>query len=96
LVLFLGNIIVTAVRCLVWSHRRLYRRLGGAYRFRAQLRLGLHLHDGVAAGCRTAALASIRLLKNSSIERRQLHERAALLRRRLDAAGIPHRDIRAI
>jgi 5-aminolevulinate synthase len=39
-----------------------------------------------------AALASIRHLKNSSIERRQLGERAALLRRRLDAAEIPHRD----
>jgi 5-aminolevulinate synthase len=39
-----------------------------------------------------AALASIRHLKNSSTERRQLHERAALLRRRLDAAQIPHRD----
>jgi 5-aminolevulinate synthase len=39
-----------------------------------------------------AALASIRHLKTSSIERRQLQERAALLRRRLDAAQIPHRD----
>jgi 5-aminolevulinate synthase len=39
-----------------------------------------------------AALASIRHLKNSSIERRQLHERAAQLRRRLDAAQIPHRN----
>ena len=39
-----------------------------------------------------AAQASIRHLKNSSTERRQLHERAALLRRRLDAAQIPHRD----
>ncbi len=39
-----------------------------------------------------AALASIRHLKNSATERRQLHERAALLRRRLDAAQIPHRD----
>jgi 5-aminolevulinate synthase len=39
-----------------------------------------------------AALASIRHLKNSSIERRQLHERAAQLRRRLDAAQIPHLD----
>jgi 5-aminolevulinate synthase len=39
-----------------------------------------------------AALASIRHLKDSSIERRQLHERAALLRHRLNAAGIPHRN----
>src|SRR6266404_4584544 len=38
-----------------------------------------------------AALASIRHLKNSSIERRQLQERVALLRHRLDAAEIPHR-----
>jgi 5-aminolevulinate synthase len=39
-----------------------------------------------------AALASIRHLKDSFTERRQLHERAALLRRQLDAAQIPHRD----
>jgi 5-aminolevulinate synthase len=39
-----------------------------------------------------ATLASIRHLKSSSIERRRLHENARLLRRRLDAAGIPHRD----
>jgi 5-aminolevulinate synthase len=38
-----------------------------------------------------AALPSIRHLKTSSIERCQLQERAALLRRRLDAAQIPHR-----
>ena len=51
---------------------------------------GLHLHDGVAAGCR-GGRAGIRLLKNSSIERRQLHERAALLRRRLCRRN-SHRD----
>jgi 5-aminolevulinate synthase len=39
-----------------------------------------------------AALASIRHLKTSSIERRQLHENVSLLRRRLDAAQIPHLD----
>jgi 5-aminolevulinate synthase len=39
-----------------------------------------------------AALASIRHLKASSIERRQLHENVRLLRRRLDSAQIPHRD----
>jgi 5-aminolevulinate synthase len=39
-----------------------------------------------------AALASIRHLKNSSAERRQLHENVRLLRRQLDAAQIPHRD----
>ena len=37
------------------------------------------------------ALASIRHLKNSSTERRRLQERVALVRRRLDAAQIPHR-----
>jgi 5-aminolevulinate synthase len=37
-----------------------------------------------------AALTSVRHLKNSDAERRQLHEHVALLRRRLDAAGIPH------
>jgi 5-aminolevulinate synthase len=39
-----------------------------------------------------AALASIHHLKRSSAERRQLHQRVALLRRRLDAAQIPHLD----
>src|SRR5580693_1129078 len=39
-----------------------------------------------------AALASIRHLKTSSAERRQLHEHVRLLRRRLDAAQIPHLD----
>ena len=38
-----------------------------------------------------AALASIRHLKNSSAERRRLQEQVALVRRRLDAAQIPHR-----
>ena len=38
-----------------------------------------------------AALAAIRHLKNSSAERRILQQRVALLRRRLDAAQIPHR-----
>jgi 5-aminolevulinate synthase len=39
-----------------------------------------------------AALASIRHLKESSAERRRLHEHVRLLRRRLDAARIPHLD----
>jgi 5-aminolevulinate synthase len=39
-----------------------------------------------------AARASIRHLKESSTERRQLHQRVALVRRGLDAAGIPHFD----
>jgi 5-aminolevulinate synthase len=39
-----------------------------------------------------AALASIRHLKTSSVERRQLHEHVRLLRRRLDTAQIPHLD----
>ena len=39
-----------------------------------------------------AARASIRHLKESSTERRQLHQRVALVRRGLDAAGIPHLD----
>jgi 5-aminolevulinate synthase len=38
-----------------------------------------------------AALASVRHLKSSASERRRLHERASQVRRRLDAAGIPHR-----
>jgi 5-aminolevulinate synthase len=37
-----------------------------------------------------AARASIRYLKASSAERHHLQERVALVRRRLDAAGIPH------
>jgi 5-aminolevulinate synthase len=39
-----------------------------------------------------AVLASIRHLKNSPVERRQIQERVARVRRRLDAAGIPHLD----
>jgi 5-aminolevulinate synthase len=39
-----------------------------------------------------AALASIRHLKDSSIERHLLHENVRLLRRRLDTAQIPHLD----
>jgi 5-aminolevulinate synthase len=42
----------------------------------------------VAAG----ALASIRHLKQSQEERRALLERAGEVRRRLDAAGVPHLD----
>jgi 5-aminolevulinate synthase len=38
--------VIEGTRC----HRRLYRRLGGAVRFRAQLCFRLHLHDGAAAG----------------------------------------------
>src|SRR5438270_6628604 len=39
-----------------------------------------------------AALASVRHLKANSTERTQLHQRVALVRRGLDAAGIPHLD----
>jgi 5-aminolevulinate synthase len=39
-----------------------------------------------------AVLASIRHLKNSPVERRQIQERVVRVRRRLDAAGIPHLD----
>jgi len=39
-----------------------------------------------------SAHASIRHLKASSTERTQLHQRVALVRRGLDAAGIPHLD----
>jgi 5-aminolevulinate synthase len=46
------------------------------------------LPPAVAAG----ALASIRHLKSSDAERRGQRERVATLRRRLDAAGVPHRD----
>jgi 5-aminolevulinate synthase len=46
------------------------------------------LPPAVAAG----AHASIRHLKESSTERRQLHQRVAQVRRGLDAAGIPHLD----
>ena len=46
------------------------------------------LPPAVAAG----AHASIRHLKESSAERRQLQERVALVRGRLDVAGIPHLD----
>jgi 5-aminolevulinate synthase len=38
-----------------------------------------------------AVLASVRHLKSSAGERRRLHDRVAQVRRRLDAAGIPHR-----
>jgi 5-aminolevulinate synthase len=37
-----------------------------------------------------AALASVRLLKSGGSERHRLQERVAQVRRRLDAAGIPH------
>jgi 5-aminolevulinate synthase len=37
-----------------------------------------------------AALASIRHLKASGLERKRLHERVARVRERLDAVGIPH------
>ena len=46
------------------------------------------LPPAVASG----ALAGIRHLKESSTERRQLHQRVAQVRRGLDAVGIPHRD----
>jgi 5-aminolevulinate synthase len=42
----------------------------------------------VAAG----ALASIRHLRASNVERARMHERVARLRRRLDEAGVPHLD----
>ena len=46
------------------------------------------LPPAVAAG----ALASIRHLKASSVERNRQHEKVARLRRKLDEAGIPHLD----
>jgi 5-aminolevulinate synthase len=46
------------------------------------------LPPALAAG----ALASIRHLKSSSVERERHQERVATVRRRLDAAGIPHLD----
>jgi 5-aminolevulinate synthase len=46
------------------------------------------LPPALAAG----ALASIRHLKSSSAERERHQERVATVRRRLDAAGIPHLD----
>jgi 5-aminolevulinate synthase len=46
------------------------------------------LPPAVAAG----ALASIRHLKNSSSERARHQNRVAMLRRRLDAIGVPHYD----
>ena len=39
-----------------------------------------------------AALASIRRLKKSRVERRQIQQRVARVRRPLDGAGIPHLD----
>ncbi len=44
------------------------------------------LPPAVAAG----AVASIRHLKDSPAERARMHDRVALLRRRLDEAGVPH------
>ncbi len=44
------------------------------------------LPPAVAAGAR----AAIEHLRTSAVERDRLHERAATLRRRLDAAGVPH------
>jgi 5-aminolevulinate synthase len=46
------------------------------------------LPPAVAAG----AMASIRHLKASSAERERVQERVALIRRRLDAIGVPHLD----
>jgi len=46
------------------------------------------LPPAIAAGAR----ASIEHLMASSVERERLHERAATLRRRLDATGVPHLD----
>jgi 5-aminolevulinate synthase len=46
------------------------------------------LPPAIAAGAR----ASIEHLMASDVERQQLHERAATLRRRLDAIGVPHLD----
>jgi 5-aminolevulinate synthase len=46
------------------------------------------LPPAVAAG----ALASIRHLKQSNVERDRVQERVALIRRRLDAIGVPHLD----
>jgi 5-aminolevulinate synthase len=46
------------------------------------------LPPAIAAGARTA----IAHLKESSAERERLQERAATLRRRLDAVGVPHLD----
>jgi 7-keto-8-aminopelargonate synthetase-like enzyme len=53
--------------------------------------LGMGQHREVLAAMHAAAaLASIHHLKRSSTERRCLHERVALLCRRLDRVGIPH------
>jgi 5-aminolevulinate synthase len=46
------------------------------------------LPPAIAAG----VLASVRHLKTSDAERQRMHERVAQVRRRLDAAGVPHLD----
>ena len=68
-----------------------YRRLGGAYRFRAQLRLGLHLHDGVAAGGRAGRVGGVNpvCLQRSVAHQRVLrvpHE-AAIIRTGVTVGG---------
>ena len=59
--------------------------LTNTHRFFAQLRAGVHLHDLTAVG----ALASIRHLKQSQVERDRHQERATTLKRRLAEARLP-------
>ena len=54
-----------------------------------QPRAGVYLHDIPAAGDRAGALASIRHLKQSRVERERLQQRAATLKRRLVETGLP-------
>ena len=75
----------------LWRDRRLLRRR--RLRFRAQLRSVSSLRRRCRRRWRRA-LSRIRHLKNSSTERAPLARARYAVRRRLDAAGIPHREIR--
>ena len=69
---------------------RLYRGLGGAVRFRAQLRLGLHLHHRAAAGARRRrARPASGISRTARPSARRTSDRVATVRAKLEGDGHP-------
>jgi 5-aminolevulinate synthase len=75
--------------------RRLHHRLGRPHRLRALLCLGFIFTTALPPHVAAGALASIRHLKASQMERMRQRDRVAKVRARLDAIGIPYCPIPA-
>src|SRR5207237_8119387 len=72
-----------------WRDGWLYRRIGSTDRFSPVLRARIHYTTPLPPALAAGALASVRHLRSSKIERDRHQERAATVRRRLLEAGLP-------